>query len=184
LRQAEIHPPQLYIVSLLQSLPDELLLDIVGHLAFVDILNLSAASKDLQALCQRWNNVAQLDELTNMARGEFAYRYHNDRFQQLCEVEKDPTTLEETDLAASAKLLCSFCLDLHPTAAFKAAETSKTIRESQCRGSKFSLYIFPTRRYTFTELVSQRYAPNYIYSEVPWIKCPETCRYWLVNPEL
>jgi hypothetical protein len=80
-RQANAHGRQQCIVSPLQNLPNELLLEIISHLPTVDVLSLCVTSKELQALCNVWGRVSRLDQLTNADREEFAYRCHHDRFQ-------------------------------------------------------------------------------------------------------
>jgi hypothetical protein len=73
-RQAKAHRRQQCIVSPLQNLPNEILLDIISHLLTVDVLSLCVTSKELQALCNLWGRIFRLDKLINAGREEFAYR--------------------------------------------------------------------------------------------------------------
>jgi hypothetical protein len=120
--------------------------------------------------------------LTNADREEFAYRCHHDRFQQICDVEENASTLEISGAAASAKLICSFCLGFHLTSAFDATEIGKTSRERQCKGSKASLYIYPILKHTFLELISLRHGRGHGYSAIHCIEHPEICCLHTCNP--
>jgi hypothetical protein len=181
-RQAKAHRRQQCIVSPLQNLPNEILLDIISHLLTVDVLSLCVTSKELQALCNVWGRISRLDKLINAGRKEFAYRCHHHRFQQMCDVEENASILEISGAAASAKLLCSFCLDFHPASTFDATEVRKTSRERQCKGSKASLYICPILKYTFLELISLRHGRDHGYSAIHCIEHPEICCLHTCNP--
>jgi hypothetical protein len=50
-RQPEAYTHQRCRVSLLQTLPNEILLELVGYLPAVDTLSLCVTSKQLQSLC-------------------------------------------------------------------------------------------------------------------------------------
>jgi len=133
----------------LLGLPGELISNIADHLAPIDLLSYRTACRDTRSLTATKRTQARLHRLPIEALDEHAWKIRKDCFTRMAEYENSNNT-------PYGKLLCSYCMDLHPISSFSATEVSKHSTGSayrrRCTASQAKVYLCPHMQLSFENL--------------------------------
>jgi len=152
--------------SPLALLPPELLLIVGEKLGAVDFLAFRASSRRTYEILNRIRSTVLRNTIFDKsapmhlagegpcseaavgyykAGDELAIRFHRDQYSRLASLEDSPS---------SEKLLCSYCLDLHPRAAFSSDEVAKGPHKRTCKGALRTVRVCEHVSLTFKDVVS------------------------------
>ena len=156
--------------SNLAHLPGELLLDIFELLAPVDRHSFRTICKYVWMVSVTNRVIGDLD---NDDADEHAWRLRKDRFNRFAEYEEANDAIRQ--YTPRDKLLCSYCMDLHPLSAFGALErecAAIIAKERQCTASAATVYFCPHTQMAFEDFIRLLRSPDQEYQR---LVCPQAC---------
>lgn len=167
---------QVVDTNALRHLPAELILEIAEHLGLADLLCFRATYycyRDLvDSIKQKHlaqtifdpsaffipTSVEDLIQVHNPC-DEFAVRFHHERFQWMAALEL------RTCSEFKSKVLCSYCLDLHPTSSFSSKELEKRTTERVCVCANVRFHICSHKSLNFAQLMASKPLD---WEDYPW----------------